>query len=193
MHVHKSVAIIILSATLAGCAAQARSDVRTVQASVLGIGETAGEYRLDAGDRLNIVVYGQESLTGEQLVGADGTVTLPLVGNFSARGVTTHELAKNIQTKLAEGYLQNPSVTVAVVTYRPFYILGEVNQPGQYEYAVGMTVRDAVAKAGGYTYRAQQKAVLLRRAGSDQEIKVELDKDMPIRPGDTIRIVERYF
>lgn len=190
---HKSVAIIFLSVALAGCAAQARGDVRTVQASVLGMDDSPSEYRLDAGDRINIVVYGQPTLTGEQLVGADGTVTLPLVGNVSAIGVTTHELAAKLQAKLADGFMQNPSVTVAVVNYRPFYILGEVNQPGQYEYAVGMTVRDAVAKAGGYTYRAQQKEILLRRAGSDQEIRVTLDKDMRIRPGDTIRIVERYF
>lgn len=190
---HKSVAIILLSATLFGCAAEARSDVRTVQASVLTLDDSPGEYRLGTGDRIKIVVYGQDTLTGEQLVGADGTVTMPLIGNVSATGATTQELAAKLQAKLAEGFMQNPSVTVAVVAYRPFYILGEVNQPGQYEYAVGMTVRDAVAKAGGYTYRAQQKDILLRRAGTDQEIRVRLDKDLPIRPGDTIRIVERYF
>lgn len=160
---------------------------------MLALDNPVSEYRLDAGDRIRIVVYGQESLTGEQLVGADGTVTLPLIGNVSAIGATTQELAAKLQAKLADGFFQNPSVTVAMVAYRPFYILGEVNQPGQYEYAVGMTVRDAVAKAGGYTYRAQEKDILLKRAGSGEEIKVRLDKDLPIRPGDTIRIVERYF
>lgn len=189
----KSIAIILLSAALAGCAAQARSDIRTVDASVLTLDNPSSEYRLDAGDRIKIVVYGQESLTGEQLVGADGTVTLPLIGNVSAVGTTTQELTAKIQKKLADGFFQNPSVTVSMVAYRPFYILGEVNQPGQYEYAVGMTVRDAVAKAGGYTYRAQEKSILLKRAGAEEEIRVTLDKDLPIRPGDTIRIVERYF
>lgn len=189
----KSIAIILLSAALAGCAAQARSDIRTVDASVLTLDNPSSEYRLDAGDRIKIVVYGQDSLTGEQLVGADGTVTLPLIGNVSAVGTTTQELTAKIQKKLADGFFQNPSVTVSMVAYRPFYILGEVNQPGQYEYAVGMTVHDAVAKAGGYTYRAQEKSILLKRAGAEEEIRVTLDKDLPIRPGDTIRIVERYF
>ena len=189
----KSIAIILLSAALAGCAAQARSDIRTVDASALTQESPSGEYRLDAGDRIRIVVYGQETLTGEQLVGADGTVSMPLIGNVSAVGATPQELAAKIQTRLADGFFQNPSVTVSMVAYRPFYILGEVNQPGQYEYAVGMTVRDAVAKAGGYTYRAQEKNILLKRAGMDDEIRVRLDKDVPIRPGDTIRIVERYF
>ncbi|WP_333604868.1 polysaccharide biosynthesis/export family protein [Novosphingobium sp.] len=189
----KSIAIILLSTALVGCAAQARSDVQAVDASALAADNKSGEYRLDTGDRVNIVVYGEETLSGEQLVGADGTVTMPLIGNIPARGVTPRELAAKMQTKLADGFFQNPSVTVSMVAYRPFYILGEVNQPGQYEYAVGMTVRDAVARAGGYTYRAQQKQVLLKRAGSEQEVKVRLDKDLPIQPGDTIRIVERYF
>jgi Periplasmic protein involved in polysaccharide export len=178
---------------LAGCAAQATKDVRTVNASILGIDETPGEYRLGPGDRVRIAVYGQETLTGEQLVGADGTVTMPLIGNVQSIGLTPQELGAKIQGRLAEGFFKNPSVTVSMVSYRPFYILGEVNQPGQYEYAVGMTVRDAVAKAGGYTYRAQEKEIYLKRAGTQEEVRVTLDKDLPIRPGDTIRIVERYF
>lgn len=190
---YKSISVLLLAAALAGCAAQVSSDVRTVNASVLGLDETPSEYRLGPGDRIRIAVYGQETLTGEQLVGADGSVTMPLIGNIQSIGLTPQELAARIQGRLADGFFKNPSVTVAMVSYRPFYILGEVNQPGQYEYAVGMTVRDAVAKAGGYTYRAQEKEIYLKRAGTQEEIRVTLDKDLPIRPGDTIRIVERYF
>ncbi|MCC6828167.1 MAG: polysaccharide export protein [Novosphingobium sp.] len=153
----------------------------------------AEDYRLGPGDKLQLIVYGEQNLTSEQLVAADGSVTVPLAGRVVAEGKTSHEVAAEIQTRLADGFLRNPAVVAVVTAYRPFYILGEVNNPGQYEYAVGMTARDAVAKAGGYTYRAKKNEIVLRHEKTTEEVRVILDQDFRIRPGDTLRIDERYF
>lgn len=152
-----------------------------------------GSYMLGPGDKLQISVYGEEELTGEQQVGPDGTVAMPLIGRVPATGRTVTAVSDEIRTKLASGYVQNPSVTVIITAYRPFYILGEVNTPGQYEYAKGLTVLAAVARAGGFTYRAKKNDVFVKHEGSAAEERVKLTGDLPVQPGDTIRIAERYF
>ncbi|PZU07020.1 polysaccharide biosynthesis/export family protein [Sphingomonas sp.] len=154
---------------------------------------TQGGYALGPGDKLQINVYGEEELSGEQQVGPDGTVTLPLIGRVKASGRAVSDVSEEIRAKLAEGFVHNPSVTVTIQTYRPFYILGEVNTPGQYEYAQGMTVLSAVARAGGFTYRAKKSEVFVKHEGGSAEERVKLTGDLPIRPGDTIRVGERYF
>lgn len=150
-------------------------------------------YRLGPGDKLQIAVYGEQELSGEQLVGPDGTITLPLIGRVPARGRSAAQVSEDIRVRLADGFVQNPSVAVTIIAYRPFYILGEVNTPGQYEYAQGMTLLSAVARAGGFTYRAKKSEVFVKREGDPKEYRVRVTNDLMIQPGDTIRVGERYF
>lgn len=154
---------------------------------------TDDTYQLGPGDKLHISVYGEEEMTGDQQVGPDGTVAVPLIGRVKATGRSVVAVSDEIRAKLADGFVQNPSVTVTIIAYRPFYILGEVNTPGQYEYAKGMTLLAAVARAGGFTYRAKKSEVFLKHEGELTEERVKVTGDLPIRPGDTIRVGERYF
>lgn len=154
---------------------------------------TSEPYLLDSGDRLRIVVFGQENLSGLYRVDASGCVALPLIGPISARGLTTFELAANIASLLKRKYLKDPQVTAEVETYRPFFILGEVNQPGQYPYVNAMNVEAAVAIAEGYTARAKQRMVRLTRKFGGVMSTVMVPTDYPIKPGDTIYVLERFF
>lgn len=152
-------------------------------------------YTLGTGDQLHIIVYGEDKMTGQYAVGSDGTVALPLVGNIPASGKTVMEVQTAIIAALAQGYVLEPHVSVEMLNYRPFYILGEINKPAQYPYVEQMTVAEAVATAGGYTYRANKGAVYIRHKGESTEHRYELSggKSVWILPGDTVRVGERYF
>jgi polysaccharide export outer membrane protein len=151
-------------------------------------------YRLGPGDRLRITVFGEATLTGEYQVTDDGSVAFPLIGNVPAAQGPLVALRDVIQTRLAAGYVKDPRVSVEVMTYRPYYILGEVNKPGQYPFVVGLRLDQAVAAAGGFTYRANMGKVFLRRADDNGERTVDLRRqNVTILPGDTLRIGERYF
>jgi protein involved in polysaccharide export with SLBB domain len=150
-------------------------------------------YRLAADDKIKIAVYGETPLTGEYLVGSDGRISFPLVGMIEAGGLTLSELQQKLTERLNAAYLNDAKVTVDVVEYRPFYILGEVNKAGQYPYKVGLTVRAAVATAGGFTYRANTKKIAIQHRGETTEQKAALTADLQVRPGDTIRVLERFF
>src|SRR5262249_11178487 len=113
-------------------------------------GMTQGPYTLDSGDRLRIVVFGQDGLTNSYAVDASGHIAMPLSGSVSARGLTTDQLAATVAAKLREGFIREPHVAVEIEAYRPFFILGEVTQPGQYPYVANMTVETAIAIAGGF-------------------------------------------
>ncbi|MEG8037943.1 polysaccharide biosynthesis/export family protein [Sphingomonas sp. LR60] len=149
-------------------------------------------YQLGVGDQIAIAVYGEPDLTRTYPINPDGTIEVPLAGTIKAQGRTIAAISALIRDRLADGFLRNPSVTGAIVSYRPFYILGEVNKPGQYSYQTGLTLDGAVALAGGYTYRAQKKYVFIRPE-SGGEIRVEATPDLAVRPGDTIRFAERFF
>jgi polysaccharide export outer membrane protein len=150
-------------------------------------------YTLDSGDRLRVVVFGQEGITGSYMVDASGQVNLPLVGAVPARGFTTHRLTSMIAERLKQGYVREPHVTVEIEAYRPFFILGEVTNPGQYPYVANMTAEKAIAIAGGFAPRANKKAVELTRNGGGQRFKGEVPLNYPLRPGDTIQVKERWF
>lgn len=150
-------------------------------------------YQLDAGDKLRVVVYGQEGLTNTYVVGASGSITMPLIGAVPARGLTTAELGASIAARLRRGYLREPYVAVEVETYRPFFILGEVAAPGQYPYVPNMTVESAVAIAGGFTPRAVRSGAELTRPGQAATARANVPMGALIRPGDTIVIGERWF
>jgi polysaccharide export outer membrane protein len=150
-------------------------------------------YTLDSGDRLRVVVFGQDGITNSYIVGADGNMNLPLVGSIPARGFTTAQLAQMISERLKQGYVREPHVSVEVEAYRPFFILGEVTTPGQYPYVANMTAETAVAIAGGFSPRADKRKVQLSRNMPGQQIKGDVTLNYPLRPGDTIVVKERWF
>lgn len=152
-------------------------------------------YRLAAGDKLLITVFGEESLSREFSVTPQGDLAFPLLGDLPVSNLTVSELQEMLRTRLADGYVNDPRVTVEVLNYRPFYILGEVNKAGEYPFSDGLTAIQAVARAGGYSYRADQSTIYITRAGKQTEERYDLRSGRPvyISPGDTIRVGERYF
>ncbi|WP_233022597.1 polysaccharide biosynthesis/export family protein [Rhodopseudomonas boonkerdii] len=159
----------------------------------LSAASPSGSYILGPTDRIRLKVYGEPDITGEYEVDANGNVSIPLAGQVKAAGLTTKQLERSITSALAKGIVRDPRVNVEMVAYRPFYILGEVKKSGEYPYRVGLTVLDAVATAGGYTYRANENKVYLRRAGSTVEEIYPMDAPILLYPGDNVRVPERYF
>ncbi|HET9816187.1 MAG TPA: polysaccharide biosynthesis/export family protein [Xanthobacteraceae bacterium] len=150
-------------------------------------------YTLDSGDKLRVVVFGQEGLSNAYAVDAAGFITMPLIGAVAARGHTTTGLSAAIAEKLRNGYIREPHVAVEVEAYRPFFILGEVTAPGQYPYVANMTAETAVAIAGGFTPRAEKKAVEVSRSADGQLYRGKVPLAFEVRPGDTILVRERWF
>jgi polysaccharide biosynthesis/export protein len=150
-------------------------------------------YRLGVGDHLKIDVYNEPKLSGEFVIDGDGKLAFPLVGRVDAGNETLSEFSESLTHVLANGYLLNPNISVQVVGFRSVYVLGEVSHPGQYPFAEHMTVYTLVAQAGGFTYRASRREIALRRDGDSDEHKVRINAATAVRPGDTIRILERYF
>lgn len=151
------------------------------------------DYRLGAGDKIRVITFGEAALTGEFIVSGSGKAALPLVGEIEAVGLTPREFQARVEAALKNGYLREPKVSVEVLNYRPFYILGEVNSPGTYPYTNALTVMNAVATAGGFTYRANKRRVFIKRADETKEHAFPLTGATPVAPGDTIRIGERFF
>ncbi len=148
---------------------------------------------LGPNDRVRVKVYGEPDIAGEYEVDSTGQISVPLAGHVMASGLTTKQLERSIASTLAKGIVRDPRVNVEVALYRPYYILGEVKKSGEYPYRLGLTVLDAVASAGGFTYRANENKVFLRRSGGTAEEVHSLDSPVPVFPGDNIRIPERYF
>lgn len=147
------------------------------------------DYQLGTGDRVKVTVFGHTDLSGEFEIDGTGHISMPLIKNVEAANGTSRDLEQRITDLLSPDYLRNPQVSVEVLTYRPFYILGEIKQPGSYPYVNGMTVWNAVALAGGFTYRARTGYVVMRRNGQEQRV----DLDSPVQPGDVIEVAERFF
>jgi polysaccharide export outer membrane protein len=150
-------------------------------------------YRVGTGDRLKISVYNAEKLSGEYPVGGDGKIAVPMLGRVLVAGLTLDGIADTLTTRLKDGYLLNPSLTVDIQAYRSVFILGEVDKPGQYPYTEGMTLLQLVSQAGGFTYRANRGTIKLRHEGEAKEAKYRVDGDGMVRPGDTVVIMQRYF
>ncbi len=150
-------------------------------------------YHLDAGDKLRVVVYGQEGLTNTYAIDAGGAITMPLIGAVPARGRTTAGLAAEIAGKLRNGYIREPSVAVEIEAYRPFFILGEVTAPGQYPYVPNMTVESAVAIAGGFSPRAKRDVVTVTHSEAGGSMRAVVPLGTPLSPGDTVFVAERWF
>jgi len=150
-------------------------------------------YRLDAGDKLRVVVYGQDGLTNTYAIDAGGSITMPLIGAVPARGRTPAKLAAEISARLRNGYIRDPSVAVEIESYRPFFILGEVAAPGQYPYVPNMSVESAVAIAGGFSPRARRDSVTLTHTENSGPMRVVVPLGTALSPGDTVLVGERWF
>jgi polysaccharide biosynthesis/export protein len=223
MRLRRLLVLCLAAAALAACAQrsprheiapQARSDLDTMmygapaqpsvtvrrasqavpsRAAPAPIVEDAATYTLDAGDKLRIVVFGQEALSNTYAVSAAGQVTMPLIGAVNARGLTTAQLSAAIAARLRQNFIRDPSVAVEVEVYRPFFVLGEVTYPGQYPYVPQMTVQKAIAIAGGFTPRASKDRVILTRTINGVPARYALPLHYPVRPGDTLTVKERWF
>ncbi|MDB5637458.1 MAG: polysaccharide biosynthesis protein [Bradyrhizobium sp.] len=179
--------IFIVSAVIA-LPAKAFAQAQPLTAASLG-----ESYVLGPMDRIRLKVYGEPDIAGEYEIDSNGQVSIPLAGHIRAAGLTTHQLERAITSALSKGIVRDPRVNVEIALYRPYYILGEVKKGGEYPYRLGLTVMDAVASAGGFTYRANENKVYLRRSGAGVEEVYALDAPILIFPGDNIRIPERYF
>ena len=189
----RGISTILMALSLTLVAACARPALAGAQADAARTVDLGDNYRLGVGDKVRIIVFNEEKLSGEFQVSAAGTLSVPLIGEVPASERTTSEVTQNIQALFADGYLRDPKVSMEVVTYRPYFILGEVKTPGQYPYSNGLTVMNAIASATGFTPRADKKTVFIRRSSEASEKPYKLTADLRVYPGDTIRLGERFF
>lgn len=183
----KHLAALAVIIALSGCATTAPP--LNVDASA-----TSRGYQLGPGDRLRVTVYNEPALTGEFNLTDNGALAFPLIGDVPAGGKTIDEVREMLAAKLGAGYVANPKVSVEVLNYRPYYILGEVNRAGSYPFIAGLTVSQAIATAGGYSIRANTRTVFIKRANDPVEHSIDLKRnDVKILPGDLVRVGERYF
>lgn len=185
-HVFRALGFTAVAIAMAGCAGV---DAPLEPADAAQV----SDYRLGSGDALRVIVFGEEQLSGEFRVDGTGKVAMPLIGEVNARNRTTRDLEKDISQRLNQGYVRDAKVSVEVMNHRPFFILGEVRNPGQYQYANGMTALSAVAMAGGYTYRAKEDYVLITRGNDPKKQLRRAPITTPVMPDDVVRIPERYF
>jgi polysaccharide export outer membrane protein len=188
----RSFAAVCLAALAVGACA---GDVGPASADLFtdaGPSALGASYRLGIGDKLKVTVFGEESLSGPVEVNAAGHVALPLAGEVPAQGRTLTQFREAVAHRLADGYLKNPKVTVEITNYRPVYVHGEVKNGGEFSYKSGLKLRDAVAMAGGYTYRANQSYAIVLREGQG-EVRIPANGSVTLYPGDNVRIPERFF
>ena len=204
---HARLALLLIAVSaVAGCVTTAQPIATAVPAGIDAVaygdppavalvpGETASPaYTLDSGDRLRVVVFGQDGLTNSYAVDTAGNITMPLIGPVRARGRTTTQVSASLVTRLRQGFLREPHVAVEVEAYRPFFILGEVTFPGQYPYVANMTVETAVAIAGGFTPRAFRYSVQVSRLMEGVAVRDTVPVTTLLRPGDTVVVAERWF
>lgn len=182
-----SLLVMAISALSMPSDAAAQSQVAQAQRAI------TENYQLASGDILKINVFGHEDISGDYEVDGTGQITFPLLGLVRAEGMTIEQLRVEIQEALNRDYLVDPRVSVEVLNYRPIYVLGQVNSPGSYAYSVGMTVRQAVALAGGYTRRADNDDMKLIRMENGVQQELEVQEEDTILPGDTLEVLRRFF
>lgn len=152
-----------------------------------------GDYRLGPADQMRVTVFGHDDLSNQYTVASNGTISFPLIGDIEAAGLTVAEFQRVTEQRLSEGFLKSPRVTAEIMTFRPFYILGEVSRAGEYPYTNRLTVLNAIATAGGFSHRANRKVVAIKGFDDTEERRVELTPNTFVQPGDTIRVLERFF
>jgi len=186
MRMFRIALLLIISATLVSCSGYRRPPEAFHQL-------LTEAYRLDSGDRLRIVVFGQDNLSNIYLIDQSGHISMPLIGSVAARGQTLQEIEVSIAVMLKKGYIRDPDVSVQIDAYRPFFIMGEVNSAGQYAYVAGITAQTAIAIAGGFSPRANQRTVDISRQINGKVMHGRVKITEPIRPGDTVYVRERLF
>jgi protein involved in polysaccharide export with SLBB domain len=181
-----------LAFLLGACGAMGSNPLATAVETPVGTSVPASpdQLRFAPGDKVRVVVFGEDKISGEYQIDIAGSLSLPLAGNLPAAGLTKPELEQALTSKLKSGYLRNPRVSVEVVSFRPFYLLGEVKNPGEYQYRSGLNVLSAIAIGGGATYRASTSTVLIQRSGTTEYPQ---SPTIPVLPGDVLRVPERYF
>jgi protein involved in polysaccharide export with SLBB domain len=184
---------VLVAICLSGCAGSSALGPVADADQTATIEAAAVSPRLQAGEKIRVTVYGEASLSGDYQVDPSGFVSLPLAGTVKAEGLTQSELERDLAKKFRSEYLRNPKVTVSVVEFRPFYIMGEIQRPGAYPYSSGLNILRAIAVAGGTTYRGSKSTVEIQRAGESEMREYSLAASIPILPGDIIRIPQRYF
>ena len=186
VHAILALGALALSACASGPSVGGANDVAPAGAGM-------NSYRLGSGDEIKVTVYGEQDLSGNFTVDGDGQITMSLIGQVEVGKMTLGEASEKLQSKLKDGWLRDPKVAIELVKGRPYYILGEVNKPGEYPFSSGLTVMNAIASAGDFTYRADKGRILIKSVDSPVEREVELTPSTQVRPGDTIRIRERLF
>jgi polysaccharide biosynthesis/export protein len=189
---------LAVALVLAGCSTAGNSDIafpmQVAQLQPPGNSPTTyGAYALRPNDQIRIQVYNEPDITGDYQVDSAGYLSIPLAGRVKAAGLTASQLERSITSRLKGGILNDPRVTIQVSTYAPIYIHGEVKKSGEFPFRPGLTVMDAVAAVGGFTYRADDSRAYVRRSGAAAEFVYPLDARVLVFPGDNIRIPERYF
>jgi polysaccharide export outer membrane protein len=183
--------LFLLVLALAGCATAKTGGGSSSAdpAAALSI----GDYRIGPADKIRVIVFGEPELSGEFAVNSGGEISLPLLGEIAVDGKTIEEVRRMVTQGLSSGYINDARVAAEITEYRPFYILGEIADPGEYAYSAGMTVFKAVAAAGGFTYRAKKSTVHIKRAIGGDEVELKLSQELAVFPGDVIRVGERFF
>ena len=177
--------LTVLAAVLSGCSGTADMAFSPVAES--------GPPRLGAGDKIKLTVFGEDKLSGDYQIDPGGYVSLPLAGTVKAAGLTKPEFEKLLTENFRSKYLRSPKVTVDIASYHPFYVLGEVQKPGEYPFRSGLNVMSAIAIAGGQTYRASTSTVKIQRSGTNSFAEFPMAPSVPVYSGDVIRVPERYF
>ncbi len=190
---HRVAFIFGIFLMLASCAEKGDGPVFSSGDRYGGPTDMVRDYTLETGDRVRLTVFNEPSLTGEFWVNPDGFLSLPLIGNVKASGRTVNEISAEATARFGDGYLRSPRLAMEVSVFRPFYILGEVSEPGQYPYVSGLTAMNAVATAKGFTPRANRDVIRIRRQGGRGEVNYRLTSELMIYPGDTVHIGERFF
>jgi len=184
-----SAALAVTMMLLSGCAGSSLSEA---EKQSLAAAATAPA-KLQPGDKIRITVYGEDKLSGDYQLDQSGQISLPLAGTITAQGLTQSEFEQALTKKFRSQYLKDPKVTVTIATLEPYYMMGEVQKPGQFPYQSGLNVLTALAIAGGPTYRANRNTVQIQRRGETTMHDYPISTTVPILPGDVIKVPERYF
>jgi len=182
-----------LAASTAACSNRAINEGPAATLQPTAFARPANTHILRPNDQIRVQVYEEASISGDYQIDGSGSISVPLAGRIRAAGLTTAQLERNLVSHLRRGGLKDPRVNIQVTTHAPFYVHGEVERSGEFQYRPGLTVMDAIAMAGGFTYRANERQAALRRAGTGIEEIVALDSSILIFPGDNLRIQERFF
>ncbi len=158
------------------------------------IGANAQEaYVLGPGDKLRITIFGNEDISGDFEIDSSGQIAMPLIQKIPVTGLTVIELEDEIFHRLSPDFVKNPRITIDILSYRPFYIFGEVQRPGSYPYVAGLTVVNAVAVAGGFTYRADKDDIVINRGTGERRKVLKVGRNDAVLPGDVVEVKERFF